>query len=362
MNFSEKIYKKDSKGKIRVLHVYNNGSNLIQESGLLDGKLVKHESECTSKNIGRSNETTPEEQAQLEAASKIETKLTTGYFKTIEEVNNNVVILPMLAKDYKKESHKVVFPCYIQPKLDGMRMLGKKDAALISRKGKEITTLGHIQKELDSLHCIDVLDGEAYAHGKTFQENMKLIKKYRPDETEDVKYHVYDMVYPNMSFIERYTLLKTLIKAGDFSYIELVPTFEINNEEELKEWHIQAVAEGYEGTIIRHSNAGYGINKRDSQLLKYKDFIDLAVTIKDVIPGEKNPTHGYFIFDWPGAKGHPLGDDILGCGMKYSHSEREYMLNHKEEYIGKKAELRFFEYSDDGVPRFPVAIGTRLDK
>ncbi len=30
--------------------------------------------------------------------------------------------------------------------------------------------------------------------------------------------------------------------------------------------------------------------------------------------------------------------------------------------MGKTAEIRFFEYTEDGIPRFPVAVGIRLDK
>ena len=47
MNYSRKIYKKDSKGKIRMLHVYTQGAELIQESGVLDRKLITHRSTCT---------------------------------------------------------------------------------------------------------------------------------------------------------------------------------------------------------------------------------------------------------------------------------------------------------------------------
>jgi len=36
--------------------------------------------------------------------------------------------------------------------------------------------------------------------------------------------------------------------------------------------------------------------------------------------------------------------------------------NNKEEYIGKKAEVRYFETTDDGSLRFPVFCGIRLDK
>jgi hypothetical protein len=38
------------------------------------------------------------------------------------------------------------------------------------------------------------------------------------------------------------------------------------------------------------------------------------------------------------------------------------MLAMKGEYIGQTAEVRFFEYTDGGIPRFPVCVGFRLDK
>ena len=31
-------------------------------------------------------------------------------------------------------------------------------------------------------------------------------------------------------------------------------------------------------------------------------------------------------------------------------------------HIGQTAEVRFFEYTDGGIPRFPVCVGFRLDK
>jgi hypothetical protein len=48
--------------------------------------------------------------------------------------------------------------------------------------------------------------------------------------------------------------------------------------------------------------------------------------------------------------------------MKFSHAEREQILIDKSDYIGKPGEIRFFEYSEDGIPRFPVFHGVRIDK
>ena len=350
--YSFKIYKKDSKDKIRVLHVYTEGADLIQESGLVDGKLTKHISTCIGKNIGKSNETTPELQAQLEAASKIENKMSTGYFVTQQEAKDNVVILPMLAESYKEHKSKVVFPCWVQPKLDGMRALGAHSKQMISRKGKPIDTMPHIQAALNETGCADWLDGELYAHGLSFQENMRIIKKNR-EGSDQVVYHVYDMVLPNLPFSERYIILSKLVKMN--KCIELVPTYECENEADLKDHHKQFLAQGYEGTILRHSDTGYAVHKRDAQLLKYKDFLDQVYEVVDVVPSEKNPEQGVVHCKLVDGR-------TFGCGMKFSHKEREEMLVNKADYIGQMAEIRFFEFSEDSIHRFQVCHGFRLYK
>lgn len=348
----ETVYKLDSKGKMRYITIYPEGSTIVQISGLIDGNPVTNVSQCESKNVGKINSTTPEEQAVLEARAKIKKKLEEGYFRTPEEARTEEYVSPMLAKDFKKESKKVTYPCYVQPKLDGMRCL-KKLKTMTSRDNKPITTLPHIANEI--LEIADYFDGELYAHGKTFQENMTLIKKYRPGESEQVKFHVYDMVLPNLAFSHRYNLLRAIINTHQPDNIELVPTYRIENKEELDKYHAQFIEEGYEGTMVRWGNEGYKVNGRSSNLLKYKDFLDIACEIVDVEPSEKRPTQGRFTCKLPNGK-------IFGTGMRFNVQQKEEILTNKSEYIGKTAEIRFFEYTDDGLPRFPVCVGVRLDK
>jgi DNA ligase-1 len=350
-----RLFKKDSKGKLRYLFIDTKGDEIVQTSGLFGGKAVINRSKCVGKNIGRSNETTAEDQALFEANAKFVKKLKEGYFKTEDEAKNNVVILPMLAKVFGKEEKKVTYPCYAQPKLDGMRGLADCDkATLTSRSGNEITTLKHIVKELPVQGGL-ILDGELYSHGETFQDNMRMIKKFRPGQTEKISYHVYDVVM-NRPFKERLGILESICSKSS-SQIKLVPTVVINNKEQLMKYHANNISQGYEGTIVRHGDEGYKLNGRSSNLLKLKDFHDLSLVLKDVIPSEKRPTHGKPIFEWKGAT-----NDELGAGISLSHAEAEDLLSNKDKHIGKTCELRFFEYSDTGVPRHPVMYGFRLDK
>lgn len=362
MNYSKQIYKKDSTGKVRVLHIYTIGAELYQESGVLGGAMVINKSISKGKNIGKSNETTPEEQAILEAKSKIDKKMTAGYFDTIEEANTEEVVLPMLAKSFGDEVHKIDWdlPVYIQPKFDGMRCLAViKDGTvtLMSRQGKIIENCQHIIDALMPLTQREdiVLDGEIYAHGKTFQENMRMVKKYRKGETEQLCYNVYDVVLPNDKYEQRLWLITKIVEALRNDRILQVRTIRLNSMNDIKNLHSVFIGEGYEGSIIRHGQDGYAINKRSSSLLKYKDFIDIACKVIDVIPSDKRPEQGICVCELDNG-------ETFSTGMKFSHEERELILTNKHEYIGQVAEIRFFEYSEDGIPRFPVCVGFRLDK
>ena len=166
----KRIYKKDSSGKIRYLEISNEGHFVVQESGVVGtNNPVINKSACEAKNVGKSNATTPESQAYIEAQAKLTEKMRLGYFNSIEEAQEKGgkdFLLPMLAKDFKKEMKKVTFPCYVQPKLDGMRSLGTEDDGFMSRTGKPIDTLRHIVlADLEDHN----LDGELNAHGISYQ-------------------------------------------------------------------------------------------------------------------------------------------------------------------------------------------------
>lgn len=349
------LYKKDSKGKTRIWKIWNEDGVLCQESGLLEGKLVLHSKQCNPKNVGRSNETSPSEQANLELESEYKAKLTEGYFKTIEECKTEVVILPMLAKSYDDEKHKIDWTkdVFIQPKLDGMRCLAhikaNGDVTLVSRDGKIISNMEHIMDDLSTIKQDVILDGELYAHGLSFQDNMRLIKKYRPKETEQIKFHVYDLVSK-----DSFRLRKVRKYIKDLNSCNEVSTYDISNEESLKQWHSNNITEGYEGSIIRWGNEEYKVNGRSSYLLKYKDFSDMALPIIDITPNDSNPLHGTPHFS--------LNGKSFKAGVKMSHGDREELLFNKDKYIGNTAEIRYFELTDDGIPRFPVMVGIRLDK
>lgn len=358
------LYRKDTKGKIRVLIISTEGADLVQKSGCLDGKLIEHRKSCKAKNVGRSNATTAEQQAIAEMNSKVKDELSGGYYETIEEAQNSLMIFPMLAKDYNEEKDKIAWgkesEIYIQPKFDGMRCLAfvSKDGSvrLMSRDGKIIKNMAHIEKELSQVKEDIIFDGELYKHGSTFQENMSLIKRYQEGFTEGINYYIYDTV-SDKPFPDRFhkDIYYCNIDFNFTNYLRRVTTLKIFYEEELKEYHANFLSLGYEGTMVRHGNDHYKVKARSSSLLKYKDFIDIAVPVIDIIPGEQRPEWGTpVLFTEDGKR--------FEAGTRMTHEQRIELLVNKDKYIGRTAEIRFFSYTDGGIPRFPVLVGFRLDK
>ena len=178
------LYSKNSKNKAVQwsINVTGNDKNgmITTTYGQLNGKMITSIRNISAgKNIGKKNETTPFEQAVLEATSKWNKKVQKdGYitFLKIEEdmrcikevipkITDKNNIRPMLAQTYEKRKQHINYPCYVQPKLDGIRCIAYRDGneiKLMSRTGKEFPHLEHIREALDKLNLTGFLDGELF--------------------------------------------------------------------------------------------------------------------------------------------------------------------------------------------------------
>jgi hypothetical protein len=144
----------DSKGNTRIWGVEVINNTVIVKHGILDGKIQTKDTICKAKNIGKSNETTPQEQAILEAQSKWTKQiLREDYAENIEDCGKQT--RPMLALDYRKVPHRVNWSVAImQPKIDGVRLLcgfhwdykDFNEFETMSRKGDSYY-LPHIQED-----------------------------------------------------------------------------------------------------------------------------------------------------------------------------------------------------------------------
>ena len=95
--------------------------------------------------------------------------------------------------------------------------------------------------------------------------------------------------------------------------------------------------------------------KRSTSLLKRKEFIDAEYKVIDIEEGNGNrqgTAKNLVLID--GKTKREFHSNIKG-NFEFLRD----ILDNKEKYIGKMATIKFFEYTPDGIPRFPFAIGFR---
>ena len=177
------LYKRTSSGKVQIWFIEREGSRYRTTSGQMDGKLVVSEwTQAKTKNTGKSNETSPEEQAISQIESIYEKRLKQSYFESITDIDEETYFKPMLAAKWKDVKDKITAKSVMmQPKLDGMRCIAKADG-LWSRNGEPIISAPHIFEAIAPMF-VDrpdlILDGELYNHDlkDDFNTIMSCVKK-----------------------------------------------------------------------------------------------------------------------------------------------------------------------------------------
>ena len=384
------LYGLDKAGKTRVwtlsvLSTREANVFLHVEHGLEDGQLVSSDREIKSgKNIGKKNETTVEEQAFREADKMHKDKLEKEEYSISKPSSHPKQgslatqgetlkpISPMLCEKYdpqSKSKHKIdiIFPCFAQPKLDGVRCLSYRlngEWVNQSRQLKFFKNLIHINEHLQSVFGMErvVLDGELYTHQSQFNQFVGIIKKEKVPSGKDldtllrVHYHIYDCILldrRDSPYQERLDYLKSKLKNNPV--LQLVETGEVRKEEVIG-LHQTFVQNGYEGLILRNKSASYE-SSRTRNLLKYKEFEDSEFEVVGFKEGEGNDA-GTVVWKCkiPSAKEGHREMDVRPRGTV---EDRKVYFQQGKKYIGKMLTVRYQGLSEYGVPRFPVGIAIR---
>ena len=348
--------------RIYVVHNTNDTGTIFIERGLIDGK--KHATQDTilsGKNLGKANATTAVGQAIFNAESKRNKKLDSGYDYSIEGSRDkfNNLLKPMLAQSYEKHGKKLVYPCYAQPKLDGIRCLARRTGdtvTLYSRKGKILDLVPHINEALlEVLNDGQCADGELYTHGWDFQKIISAIKKTN-ENTTGIEYHIYDL--PDMNdrskpFVKRFNS-DARSKIFEASHcLVAVHTPIVRTEQALMQYEDACCNEGYEGIMARNTQSEYLFGYRSKDLLKVKRFLDEEYEIVDFTDGTSIELE-CIVFVCK-----TKDDQTFSVRPVGTHEERKVMYRNGTSYIGKKLTVKYQELSNDGVPRFPVGLHIR---
>lgn len=357
------IYKRTATGAVQQWRAEVDGTGQFRTVyGQVGGaEVITEWTRCETTNGGKKNARGPIEQAVFEVQSMYKKKLEKEYHKSVEDIDQVLVRLPMLAKDYKEHKKKINFKTgvWIQPKLDGIRAT-VCSKMIQSRNGKELFGMPHILEALapvfDKYPDI-VFDGELYNHEykSDFDSICSAVKKKNCSledimkAREVIQYHVYDIFNGDGGYHERSTLLAKINEEFfvQGETIQLVATYLIQNENNVEHFYEQFLEDGFEGAMIR-LESDY-VNKRTDKLLKRKEFIDEEFVVIDILEGLGN---------WSGyAKSAllELGDGrTFSAGIKGTQQQMKDLLVNRQQYIGKPATVKYFAKTPSGIPRFPV--------
>ena len=284
--------------------------------------------------------------------SESRTNVKTGYEKALKRAqtmwNNEHTkcnqVLPMLANKWEDRKKYISEPFYVQPKLDGVRLLVSKDGG-ISRTGKVVPGTEILGKGLKEGQYVD---GEAFDPNLNFEE---LTSVFKTDPLK-LKFHVFDyfdLKKLDMTFEERWDIVKSLSNP----HYEYVDTFNVKKHSDMIGFHKMFTQQGHEGTMIRDMASVYEVGQRSNYLLKFKDF----QTEEFEIVGAKT------------GHGRDANAVVWVCKTKDGHqftvrpegtiAQREEDYKNHEKFMGKMLTVRFQNLTALDVPRFPVGVVVR---
>jgi len=306
---------------------------------------------------------------EAEIYKKILTKAAIGVgISTVNKVWEELVPEFKIMKAPSKLANIVnlKYPLYVQPKLDGFRCIYIPSKGLHSTKGLAFGNKNleeHFSSLKNTKSC--VLDGELYAHGIGFNKLQSILSKKDAKLPTNLKFTVYDCVpiedwnnksckldYEDRLYNLRVTLNNTI---ADYKKIIDIANDVAETSKEVKDLYKKALDAGYEGVMIKDAQGKYEW-KITSAMLKLKPFESIDLKVEGIYDGEDGfeGKAGGIIVDFAG--------NAVRCGSGFSIATREDMAAQPNKYIGRTAEIKYLEETEEGSLRHPNFMRWRDDK
>ena len=201
---------------------------------------------------------------------------------------------PQLAEDAQLD--KVIFPCWVQPKIDGVRALNLT-GQLTGRSLDPFAGFGITDYFSNPLFLN--FDGEmTLGPAPNSAERLCSLTtgamgRFKGvTEMADLHWWVFDyLTDPSLTYAERYSLLAEKVAEMNHPRIHLVPYQVCINETELAAAIALYAADGYEGTIIRNPRAKYKpgrATQKGQELWRVKPWADFEILVTGVTEGQMN--------------------------------------------------------------------------
>lgn len=399
------LYSLTTSGQIKTIILHTSGSKLISEWGILDGKMQRTEKVCVPMNEGKSNATTPAQQAVLEMNAKIKRKMEEGYSESMPKKGATVVMTALEldklptgfcpSKPISKCPSKVEKNqnTYAQRKMNGncLILVKSKEKKVFSRGMKELTStmlqIPEVQRLMNSMETGDMLNTEIRfvnkSTGKESTANVgSLVRTKDPDEVMqkykelskvgnfeicvfDILFHKNKFIGNTVDYLDRYELIKRFNVKSNGIFVPII----------ILDWkkHVElAKEEGWEGFVLRvpgDSFVTYTTNGKADRagcwkwkFMKEGDFVVSEVALGKA--GKHAKVYARFKL------GQYKDGELLDCGWAgpgtLSHEQlAEYTrdINSKKLKLPFVVEVEYRDVQEEGYKlEHPVIQRIRFDK
>jgi hypothetical protein len=301
-----------------------------------------------------------------------------AYLPSYRNNENNGNILPMLAKTYTGNIWKKTSCMLGQWKINGLRcfITAYKGDTIFnpvrlkfqSREGIVWNTLTTLEDYLfDSLPANIIqamlddgwaLDGEIYLPGYSVNEINHFVKDPNDIHNKLLQFWCYDIAIPEMVQHKRdrirldikpFTIFDSKDKhLNNKKQLVILPTYHICNDTDAYAWRDKFIDLGFEGLILRNPDVDYQYGRRRvGYMEKFKTKTDGKFEIVDIQPERKRNLPIITCRN-------DINDSTFETRFSMPHDKQEYILNHKEDYIGKFVFISYGERS--GVEKVPFHI------
>lgn len=173
----------------------------------------------------------------------------------------------------------------------------------------------------------------------------------KPEEEKVLELHIFDVVDYDKPFKERYNLIPPTEELPQG--VVKVPCFPVSSQQQCDSLLKEMEGRGFEGLMLRHVHSKYLAGFRSEYLLKYKSFQDAEFEIAGFHPGEGKDSC-IPIFTCKTSAGEEF--DVK---MEGTYRENSALLPIADTLIGNLITVRFFSYTERGVPEFPIGVAIR---
>jgi DNA ligase-1 len=298
-----------------------------------------------------------------------------------------VAFKPLLAADY--EPNKQRFPGWLSPKIDGIRAV-HRNAPLTTRSNKPLPNKA-VREKFAPLTWLDMELTDGLIDPLTFDRStstMRTVNGSADNAYAWVFDHTQHLILP---YHERHQMLLESVdklSAADREYVMVVEQQPVSSHEQMLVLETDYIDHDFEGAMYRDPNAAYKCGRstvNEGILLKVKRYKDAECRIKGFVEQMQN-TNATFInelgrtkrsthaagmvgkgtlgaLEVVGINGRFAGVEFcIGGGKGLDAKKRQYIWDHKEEFMDQIGVYEYFDHGSKNAPRHPLWKGGRMEE